>query len=586
MLVVPTDPAQMDVSKAPRRLSDATRWSAGFVLVGLAMALLFAKQPRGAISLYLFSAFEPSALGLELATVVAAGLLLNFRSRIIASSVYVSRDARTPIFALALGTTIFVAIAHFVVYHDYAVSVDEFMTRFGAVTIAHGDFLARIPEQWQRFSVPLQPVFTYFSPGFEFWGNPYRPVNAAIFALFGLVPGGDRLANPVLTGLSVFLIARIAARLWPERKDAPLVAALLMAGSAQVLANGMSYYAMPAHLAFNLGWLFFFLNGGKFGNATAAIIGFLAVGLHQVNFHPLFVVPFLVPVLLSRRWPLAVFYGAVYAVALLLWIDWYQIALWWSGFTAVQASSTGGDEFISRLLPYVSSPDLTTAVVMLTNFVRFVSWQSVFALPLAIVGIYSWKQATPVLRQAAWGLVIAAAPFFFVLPDQGHGWGYRYLHGLIGNVVLLGVFGWIQLVPRQGAIARKLLAPLGLLATASIVLIGLRCVQISSFVEPYATALQYIRAQDVNVVVVDSAQLWYGSDLTQNDPYLRNKPKIMSLTDITEAEVPYLCQLGVRLIGSADVPYLMATLPFAQKFPPQYELVRRQIAACSKPKSY
>jgi hypothetical protein len=576
----------VDVTKMRQRLTDAVTWAILIGIPALGFAVLVQKVPRGLVSLYLFGAFEPSALGLELAALTGAWLLLRFEPRAKKNSLIIvlPLNAMTvPI--LAAGTTVCVAIAHFAVYHDHALAVDEFMTRFGAATITRGDFLARIPEEWRRFSLALQPTFTFFSPGYEFWGNPYRPVNAAIVALFGVVLHAGWLANAALAGLSVFLIARIAAHVWPERKDAPLVAALLMTSSAQVLANGMTYYAMPAHLAFNLAWLLFFLRGGGCGHVTAATIGVLAVGLHEINFHPLFVIPFLVPVLLSRRWPLAIFYGVVYAAALLFWLDWFQIALWWSGFTVVQAQGTGGDEFVPHLLAYISTPGLTTMVLMLTNFVRFISWQSALALPLAMVGLCAWKKAPAVVRQGTWGLILSAAPFFFILPDQGHGWGYRYLHGLIGNLVLLGVFGWIQLVPRPDVIARKFVIPLVMLTAASILLIGLRCVQINSFVEPYATALGYIRAQDVNVVVVDSAQIWFGSDLTQNDPYLRNNPKIMSLTEITEAEVPYLCQIGVRLIEPEDLPELMPTLPFFQRFPSQYAFVRGQIAACSKAKS-
>jgi hypothetical protein len=37
---------------------------------------------------------------------------------------------------------------------------------------------------------------------------------------------------------------------------------------------------------------------------------------------------------------------------------------------------------------------------------------------------------------------------FILLPYQGHGWGYRYLHGLIGSLSLLAGYGWIALSER------------------------------------------------------------------------------------------------------------------------------------------
>jgi hypothetical protein len=29
-----------------------------------------------------------------------------------------------------------------------------------------------------------------------------------------------------------------------------------------------------------------------------------------------------------------------------------------------------------------------------------------------------------------------------ILPSQGEGFGYRYLHGAIGTAILLAVYGW------------------------------------------------------------------------------------------------------------------------------------------------
>ena len=57
----------------------------------------------------------------------------------------------------------------------------------------------------------------------------------------------------------------------------------------------------------------------------------------------------------------------------------------------------------------------------------------------------SRRSATPILSQCAWGIVLTVVAFALVLPSQGIGWGYRYLHGFIGNAVLLAVGGWVHL---------------------------------------------------------------------------------------------------------------------------------------------
>jgi hypothetical protein len=559
-------------------------WTASALISTLGLAVFFSYLPRGSVSLYLFSAFEPSAVGAALVGVGLAWFLVRRDSESTApTNLNISR-INVAVLGIAVAAALLAAIGHFAVYHDHTLSVDEFMTRFGAAALSHGDIISRIPEKWRPFSMALQPIFTFFGPGYEFWGSPYRPVNAAVHAIFGIVPGGDRLANPALVGLSVFLATRVALRIWPEREDAAIFAAIGTATSAQVLANGMTYYAMPAHLAFDLAWLLFFLRGGISGYAIAALIGFFAVGLHQINFHPLFVIPFLLPLLFSRRWPLALFYAVVYAAALLFWLDWFKIALWWSGADSVsQAVSSNGDDFVGRISAYVHTPGIGAFLFMATNLTRFISWQSVLLLPFAVAGLAYIREAPAILRQAAWGVVLGALPFFFLISDQGHGWGYRYEHGFIGNVVLIGAFGWTRLVPRQGSIPSRVMRMSVTLAIASIVLLGVRAVQIDSFVKPYAEALRFIRSQDADVVVIDSGKIWFGADLDQNDPYLRNRPKIMSLADLQPSQIGLICQMKMRFITPHDLPRLMANVPPFLRTDAEYSEMQEQVARCSGP---
>src|SRR5204862_2815802 len=134
-----------------------------------------------------------------------------------------------------------------------------FMTRFGETTLLRGALLARIPDEWRSFAVALQPIFAFRAPAGDLWGNPYRPVNAAAHALFAAVTGHDALTNATLTGLAVLLTGAVARQLWPTRADAAPLAALLVAISPQVVVTGMTFYAMPGHLALNLAWLWLFM---------------------------------------------------------------------------------------------------------------------------------------------------------------------------------------------------------------------------------------------------------------------------------------------------------------------------------------
>src|SRR6266852_644436 len=88
---------------------------------------------------------------------------------------------------------------------------------------------------------------------------------------------------------------------------------ILLACSSQFLITAMSPYAMTAHLALNMVWLWFFLRDTRAGHLMAAGVAFVACGLHQVIFHPLFAAPFLLSLLVARRWKLAAYHGVVYA---------------------------------------------------------------------------------------------------------------------------------------------------------------------------------------------------------------------------------------------------------------------------------
>ena len=102
---------------------------------------------------------------------------------------------------------------------------------------------------------------------------------------------------------------------------------------------------MPAHLAFNLAWLWLFLRGGKAGHAGAIAVGFLATGIHQLIFHPMFVAPFVLQLWLRRRWGLGALYTLAYAAICLFWIEYWPLASWVSGV------APGDSDWDRRRLP-------------------------------------------------------------------------------------------------------------------------------------------------------------------------------------------------------------------------------------------
>src|SRR3546814_5531456 len=81
----------------------------------------------------------------------------------------------------------------------------------------------------------------------------------------------------------------------------------------------MTPYAMTGHFALNMVWLALVLRGGAVGHLGAGVVALAAAGLHQWHFPPIFIAPFILWMLLGRRWRVAIFHMLVLAVVVIVW---------------------------------------------------------------------------------------------------------------------------------------------------------------------------------------------------------------------------------------------------------------------------
>ncbi len=281
------------------------------------------------------------------------------------------RNLRTVIVTLAALVLICGTVGSCVVFHNYHLSIDEILTEFDATILRSGMAIAPVESEWQPLAAALAPRFMVPVAHAAGFASTYLPVNASFRAIIGLV-ADPAWTSPLLTALSVVAIFGVARQLWPARLDAALVSALLLATSSQVLVTSMTSFAMTAHLTLNLIWLWFFLRD-KHGAAIG--VGFLACGLHQLIFHPLFVCPFIDRLWQSGRRSLALAYIAGYAVICLFWISYWQIALAWQGLSPEASAGAGPFYFLVRAALLLANFDWTGAGPMLKNMLRFIDWQ-------------------------------------------------------------------------------------------------------------------------------------------------------------------------------------------------------------------
>ncbi len=422
--------------------------------------------------------------------------------------------------ALAVGGVMALAAlaGHFWILSGYDMSRDEQLASFDAAIFARGLLVAPLPAMWHDHASALNATFMYPTSETSAWVSAYLPLNAALRTLFGMV-GNAALTGPAMILLGAAALWGCARRIWPDRPEAALVALLLYAGSGQVLFNGMTAYAMPAHLALNLCWLWLFLRRTIWSDLAALAIGFVATGLHQPIVHPMFAAPILLLLVLGREWRRAALYLLGYATIGAFW-------LWWPGFTwsLVEgnplASPADGVDYWTRLVAVIEKGDALRFENMGANLLRFFGWQHLLLLPLMVLGLRALWQSR-LAAALAGGIVLTLVVMTVILPYQGHGFGYRYLHGLIGNAILLGVFGWVSLGER---LVRW--RPLLLRATAAglFVLLPMQAWMAHQFYAPFARASARIDASGADYVVVGAGDAPFAMDLVVNPPFLDMHP--------------------------------------------------------------
>ncbi len=435
--------------------------------------------------------------------------------------------ARFPwLWITVLTLVLFAWLGNYLFLHGFPLSNDEYLPRFQAQIFLAGKIKALLPLELREFGRALTPIFAILDPQEGTWVSAYLPIYAGLRTGF-LALGVESLTGPALAGLSLVLIAAVARRLWPHESLAPFIAVVLLASSTQFLVTSMTSYTYPAHLCFNLAWLYFYCRDDRLGYLVAPWIGFLALGLHNPFIHALFVAPFLLALVWRRNWRLTLYFGLVYGAGCFLWY------LWWTRLVVLKSSDMSAFQV----------PGLYQLIIQPMNLSMLFAWQSLALTALAFLSFIYWKDLMPFLKSLALGCLLTFGFFFFFYLDQVLGWGYRFFYGVLGNLVLLAVAGWFYLKESLGLRKAWGFFVLGT-ALAVLVQFPLRCLQVESFIRPFAKSAQYIQSLPYSFVIIDPTQVWFAQLLVRNDPFLRNHPKILFAPFLDEAQLAKLMILG------------------------------------------
>jgi hypothetical protein len=443
---------------------------------------------------------------------------------------------KIPVGLVALCTLAVSMIGTHAVYHGYAFSPDEWMPRLQAEIFAHGALAGNVPPEWREYGRAMYHGFAEYDPATGAVASSYRPGTAALIALFDLA-GLGLYVSAFMTAGSVLLTASLARILWPDSRSAPVIAALLVATSSQALAAAMTSYAMAPHLFFNLLWLRLFLMDKWWAHVAAALCGVATASLHQIHPHLFFAAPFFLLLLRPFRPGVLLWYGAVYAIGHLGLIGWDRMAMG-DSLAVAQSGQLTFEQFLDRAAGLVQIPGFIDWATIVANLVRFFAWQSLALAPLLLFTVYrrAWP---PLLVLMAVSIATSLLPYPFLMPDQGHGWGYRYLHGLIGSLALIGAAGWVEMERRHGQAFRQ---PVMLCFAMTIaVIIPVRAFLIERTIEPWLAATKAALAMPADVVIVDRITIFYGLEIPRNGPYAAERPVVMMINTLSFDQIRRLC---------------------------------------------
>ncbi|MFU7527852.1 hypothetical protein [Qipengyuania sp. ASV99] len=475
---------------------------------------------------------------------------------------------------LASGVFVAGAAGTYIVFGNFPLSLDEFWARADGEILARGVPLAQIPPEWREFAPAMQPVFTRLLPEEGLWASSYLPVNAAIQQLLG------PFASPAMSAGSVMLAALIARKLLPDQPSAPIIVAVLMATSAQLVVTAMTPYAMAGHLFFNLAWLWLFLMRKSWTTLLSLIPAALAMGLHQSAFFPLFALPFLLERFLAGERILACLYVVAIGAGFLAWGSYDLFAYAWLGVQPDGGEAAGLARQIGIFIERFTDGGMLSLALMAANLLRFALWQNPVVIPLILCAAWPIARladgAPRELRAMLLGLIGTIIFMTLVIPLQGHGWGYRYLHGFLGSAAIIAAFAWGHMTRKGGSGGGRALL-IGMTALAAV-LLPVRAWQAHSFAAPYVAADQTLDAwhsggKGAAVIIVDAPAHAFASDLVRNDPWLETGAKRLDARALTREQFARLCQQhDLRIFADKDaaevgIPLLSEDLRREPRFP-------------------
>lgn len=512
------------------RLSDSLRWyfvllGSGALVVGRLLADGAAKPDSTSTQIF----FRILALGepllIALALMYALMVLWQLKKTTPDSSEANANTlwslTRQQVVTIAVLLTTAMAISLSVRLRGaFPFSMDEWAVRFQSRLFLEGRLIG-VPDVATPFLREIaRPVFVFAAREGDGWVSGYLPSYSILLMPFEAI-GYPWLLNVLCNAGSVWAVAHIGRTMWGADDNRTLVAALALAASSQFIAAAATSYSMSAHLFVNLLWLAAILGAGRVW-LWAGPLAFVALTLHQPVPHALFAAPFMLRYLLERQF-------ARLGWLLIWWIAAGGVVLWWSDLMTGRLPTFGANGVLYW-------PTAAALVVMLLHAVLLFTWSSPLMPLLLLIACRRWDERSATERDLAAGVLLTLSFYlFFRLVTQGHGWGWRYGHQVLGSVAILAASGWPRFRAVIGCQAAGRCLALSLVFSLAVQF-PIRMHLMRQLTLPFAKAGSWLRTQPERYLVLPTDSLWYGQDLVRNDASLE-RPVLLHGSGLSAEEI-------------------------------------------------
>ena len=429
---------------------------------------------------------------------------------------------------IAIAVAVLLSAGTCVIYMNHPLAMDEYAPYLQSQVFAAGRLSGQFPLPLLDWLVPgqFQNFFITVSKSTGAIASGYWPSFALLLTPF-MALGIPWACNPVISALTLLVVYRLALKMFDSR-EAAAWAVLLTAASPEFFINGITYYSMPAHLLANALFALLLLQEKCSSAFLAGVVGSIALTLHNPLPHILFALPWIVWTVGRRgglRSTLSLAAGYL-PLCLLIGLGWF----WFTGHLRHSAIAAAADSAglagMWRTLSVFSLPDSSAWLARIMGLAKVWIWAIPGLLILAIAGARKcWSQ--PAVRLMAFSALLTLAGYIFVPVDQGHGWGYRYFHSAWIALPLLAAPALVQLgtlrtrsrfFEDEGS--RRLVVGWALL----MLMVGgtVRAVQVHDFMHSQLAQQPAYRGTEPRVILLYADFAFYGDDLVQNDPWLRN----------------------------------------------------------------